>query len=67
MVLLQRRHNACAVFLFRTIIPLKPTATAKVGPASTYDTTQDREQMLSDYCDVPRSREEIQGHAGIAD
>ena len=60
--------------LFRTIIPLKPIATAKVGPASTQDTTQDtvqdttqdREQMLLDYCAVPRSREEIQRHIGIA-
>ena len=60
--------------LFRTIIPLKPIATAKVGPASTQDTTQDtvqdttqdREQTLLDYCAVPRSREEIQRHIGIA-
>lgn len=60
--------------LFRTIIPLKPIATAKVGPASAQDTTQDtvqdttqdREQMLLDYCAVPRSREEIQRHIGIA-
>ena len=60
--------------LFRTIIPLKPIATAKVGPASTQDTTQDtvqdttqdREQMLLDYCAVPRSREEIQRYIGIA-
>ena len=64
--------------LFRTIIPLKPVATAKVGPASTQDTTQDtvqdttqdttqdREQMLLDYCAVPRSREEIQRYIGIA-
>lgn len=60
--------------LFRTIIPLKPIATAKVGPASTQDTTQDtvqdttqdREQMLLVYCTVPRSREEIQRHIGIA-
>ena len=60
--------------LFRTIIPLKPIATAKVGPASAQDTTQDtvqdttqdREQTLLDYCAVPRSREEIQRHIGIA-
>ena len=60
--------------LFRTIIPLKPIATAKVGPASTQDTmqdtvqdtTQDRGQMLLDYCAVPRSREEIQRYIGIA-
>lgn len=49
---------------------LKPVATAKVGPASTQDTvqdtTQDREQMLLDYCVVPRSREEIQRYIGIA-
>jgi len=30
------------------------------------DTTQDREQMLLDYCAVPRSREEIQRYIGIA-
>ena len=60
--------------VFRTIIPLSPVATAKVGPVSTQDTTQDtvqdttqdREQMLLDYCAVPRSREEIQRYIGIA-
>ena len=56
--------------VFRTIIPLSPVATAKVGPTSTQDTvqdtTQDREQMLLDYCAVPRSREEIQRYIGIA-
>lgn len=64
--------------VFRTIIPLSPVATAKVGPAPSQDTMQDtvqdtmqdtmqdREQMLLDYCAVPRSREEIQRHIGIA-
>ena len=64
--------------VFRTIIPLSPVATAKVGPAHSQDTMQDtvqdtmqdtmqdREQMLLDYCAVPRSREEIQRHIGIA-
>lgn len=61
--------------VFRTIIPLSPVATAKVGPASTMqdtvqdtmqDTTQDREQLILNYCEIPRSREEMQRYLGIA-
>ena len=60
--------------VFRTIIPLSPVATAKVGPASGQDSGQDggqdggqdRMQMLLDYCSTPRSRDEMQRFCGIA-
>lgn len=56
--------------LFQTIIPLKPVATEKVGPASTQvttqDSTQDRLTKLLDFCSVPRSREELQQFYGIS-
>lgn len=60
--------------VFRTIIPLSPVATAKVGPASkqdntqdnTQDSTQDRMDKLVDFCTVPRTREEMQQFYGIA-
>ena len=56
--------------VFRTIIPLSPVATAKVGPAntqdSTQDSTQDRLRKLLDFCSVPRTREEMQQFYGIA-
>lgn len=56
--------------IFKTVIPLSPVATAKVGPTSTQDGTQDgtqdRTEKLLDFCSVPRSREEMQRFCGIA-
>lgn len=60
--------------VFRTIIPLALSATAKIGPTSTMqdtmqDTTQDtmqnRAQAIISYCATPRSRDEIQTYIGI--
>ena len=52
--------------VFRTIIPLSPVATAKVGPASVQDGAQDGTDKLLDFCSVPRAREEMQQFFGIA-
>ena len=56
--------------VFRTIIPLTPVATSKVGPQSylghtTQDTTQDRTTLLLEYCVSPKTREEMQKYLGI--
>ena len=60
--------------VFKTIIPLSPIATAKVGPSSTQDSTQDGTQdgtqerliNLVNFCSVPRTRDEMQQFYGIA-
>lgn len=67
--------------VFRTIIPLPEIATATVGPASTIsndelikeqvveqagEQAESKEQLILDFCTVPRTRKEIQGHINVA-
>ena len=59
--------------LFRTIIPLKPIATAKVGPGVSdqvgdHDTDQvddhDIAARILSFCSIPRTKKEICEHLG---
>ena len=57
--------------LFRTIIPLKPVATAKVGPGvSDYDSDQvndhDIAAKILSFCNIPRTKKEICEHFGYS-
>ena len=61
--------------LFRTIIPLKPVATAKVGPdvsdqVSDHDSDQvndhDVAVKILSFCNVPRTKKEICEHFGYS-
>ena len=59
--------------VFRIVIPLSPTATAKVGPGKKdlvgreQDKTQDKTQdKILDYCKEPRSKAEIATYCGYS-
>ena len=59
--------------LFRTIIPLKPIATAKVGPGMDSDVTHQENHQESipnriiDFCSTARSKKEIAAFLGYKD
>lgn len=55
--------------VFKTIIPLASSSTAKVGPTvhdTAHDTAHDTTHELLDFCNIPRSRDEIQRFLGLS-
>lgn len=56
--------------LFRTIIPLKPVATAKVGPGVNSDQENHQEPIsnrIIEFCSTARSKKEIAAFLGYKD